>query len=213
MRVLSTKRLKGNQRDLLLGAGFEVVDYNAITIEYLDFEAPESCKNAIFTSQHAVRSILSKNISIDTSFCVGPKTKALLEENGIKVSKMAYNSQELGDFITINHKNEIFHYFCGIIRRDELPNILKEAKIDFFETKTYKTELKSKKFEQKWDGILFFSPSGVQSYCLENSLENNTAICIGDTTAKAAKEHTQNVYVANSTSVESVIAKAVKKLK
>lgn len=69
------------------------------------------------------------------------------------------------------------------------------------------------KFAQKWDGILFFSPSGVESFVLENNLANSAVFCIGETTAAAAKKYTSSVIVANSTTVESVIAKAVKALK
>ena len=68
------------------------------------------------------------------------------------------------------------------------------------------------KFHQLFDGILFFSPSGVQSFMVENSMESAMAFCIGETTASEAKKHTENVVIANSTSIESVIAKSVKTL-
>nr|MBX2828949.1 uroporphyrinogen-III synthase [Flavobacteriaceae bacterium] len=68
------------------------------------------------------------------------------------------------------------------------------------------------KFDQKWDGILFFSPSGIKSFLSENTMGNAIAICIGETTASEAKKYTRNVIVANATRIESVIAKAVKTL-
>ena len=94
-----------------------------------------------------------------------------------------------------------------------MPNILKKAKIDVFEVKTYHTKLKSRKFDQKWSGILFFSPSGVESYVLENSIGKASAFCIGETTASEARKHTDNVVIANATTVENVLTTAVKKLK
>ena len=221
MRVLSTKKLKPNQRDLLLGSGFSLVDYDAIEIEFLDFKMPSEIKNAIFTSQNSVRALINNSGFAPSQweragmrvFCVGQKTKALLEENELKVINMAQNSAELGDFIIKKFKNETFHYFCGSERRDELPELLKASKIELFEVKTYKTTLKPKKFDQKWDGILFFSPSGVASFAAENNMNNSTAFCIGKTTAIEAQKYTSNIVIANSTSVESVIAKAVKTLK
>ena len=226
MRVLSTKKLQPNQRDLLLGAGFSVVDYNAIDIEVLDFEIPAKIKNAIFTSQNGVKAFLSQTslhpssregegpeVRIAKVFCVGQKTKALLEKNGLNVVKTTDYGADLADFITENYKNDSFHLFCGTKRRDEIPQALKNAEIDFFELKTYKTTLKPRKFDQKWDGILFFSPSGVESFSSQNNLKNTIAFCIGTTTAAAAKKHTSTVVIANSTSIESVIAKAVKTLK
>ncbi|HBR54340.1 MAG TPA: uroporphyrinogen-III synthase [Flavobacteriaceae bacterium] len=210
MAILSTKKLKPNQRDLLLASGNSVVSYDAISIEYIPFDIPQHIQNAIFTSQHAVRSIGDKKWPIDRCFCVGEKTKALLEEKGLKVEEMAENSSELGKIIAKSYEFESFYYFTGNLRREELPTILKDAKIEYFEVKTYKTTLNVRKFEQKWDIVLFFSPSGVQSFTAENSLANTTAMCIGETTAAEAKKYTSEVLVSNTTSVESVIAKTVK---
>ncbi|HAV55223.1 MAG TPA: uroporphyrinogen-III synthase, partial [Aequorivita sp.] len=93
---------------------------------------------------------------------------------------------------------------------------LKENHIAFEEIEVYKTTLNPKKFERQFDAILFFSPSGVRSYCEERSnLINDepTFVCIGTTTASEAKKYSENVVIANATTVESVIAKTVKKLK
>lgn len=226
--ILSTKSLKPNQRDLLLGAGFKLVAYDAIEISFLSFEIPKVIENAIFTSQNGVRSFLknifeAKPVEYQVAFqkalgnikvfCVGQKTKALLEENRLKATETAKNAQELGEIIIKNYKNNTFYFFCGNLRRTELPEILKNNNISFSEVKTYKTELKPKKFDQKWDGILFFSPSAVQSYISENKNTNAIAFCIGDTTAANANKYFNEVIVSKSNSVESVIAKAVKVLK
>ena len=79
-----------------------------------------------------------------------------------------------------------------------------------FEVKTYKTVLKTKKFDQNWDGILFFSPSGVASYISENKDQRNThAFCIGQTTATSAKKYFKSVVVANSNTIQSVLEKTI----
>lgn len=218
MKILSTKKLSHSQRELLLNAHVKLVEYNAITISYLDFKMPETIENAIFTSQNAVHAFFDKvdspeNLCKTVCFCVGNKTKSLLIKKGLKVVKTAVNSQELGEFIVKNHKKDSFYYFCGTERRDELPTLLKSKKIAFIEVKTYKTELNVRKFDQKWDGILFFSPSAVSSHVSENNIENISAFCIGETTAAEAKKYSRNVIVSNTTNVESVIAKAVKTLK
>ena len=196
--------------------GVCVVDYDAIAITFLDFEAPEVIDNAIFTSQQAVRSFLEKSqgvLSIKNCFCVGPKTKFLLEENGLKVIEIGQNATELAQKIAKNYKNCVFYYFCGTIRREELPKALKSEKISLFEVKTYKTVLKTKKFDQKWDGILFFSPSGVASFISENKHQTNThAFCIGQTTASSAKKHFKTVVVANQNTIESVLEKTIEVL-
>ena len=210
--VLSTKKLSLSQKELLLNAGLCLVEYDAIKIEFLPFEAPNTIKNAIFTSQNAVRSVEGKNLSFENTFCVGKKTEALLTKNNKNVIKMSQNASELAHFIQKNYQNEAFWFFSGSKRRDEIPASFKNSKNTLFEVKTYKTTLNSVKFDQKWDGILFFSPSGVSSFTEKNTLGSSIAFCIGETTASEAKKFSQNIIVANATSVESVIAKVAKTL-
>lgn len=215
MTVLSTKKLKSHQRSLLLHAGVSLVEYNAIHIEFVPFVPPINVERAIFTSQNAVEHVMRANINISECFCVGEKTKALLEENGQKVVMMKEYATELATYLVENHKEDSFHFFCGNIRSDEIPTRLKENNIDFREIVVYKTTLNPKKFERSFDAILFFSPSGVRSYYEANRTDwsETISICIGTTTASEAKNYTKNVVISNSTTVESVIAKAVKILK
>ncbi len=211
--VLSTKILKENQRSLLLQAGISLVQYDAIKIEYVPFKVPSEVNNAIITSQNAVLAIQNSAFKIQHCFCVGKKTKSLLEENGFKVVKMTEYASELASYLVENHKNDSFHFFCGNIRSDEIPSKLKENNINFKEIEVYTTTLNPKKFERQFDAVLFFSPSGVRSFVSENKINNSKAICIGKTTASEAKIYTENVVIANATTVESVIAKAVNTLK
>lgn len=222
--VLSTKKLRPSQSELLINAGVSLVEYNAIKIEFVPFKAPTSIKNAILTSQNAVLSIqnsVPKNVGIrvQNCFCVGEKTKALLEKNGQKVIKMTEYASELASYLVENHKNDHFHFFCGNIRSDVIPSKLKENNVVFEEIEVYKTTLNPRKFERQFDAILFFSPSGVRSFCeinLQDVAEKPGLVgfppfvCIGTTTASEAKNYSENVVISNSTTVESVIAKAVK---
>tara|TARA_B100000795_G_scaffold99911_1_gene73502 strand:- start:34040 stop:34696 length:657 start_codon:yes stop_codon:yes gene_type:complete len=215
--ILSTKSLKKEQINKLLEAGMTVVDYDAISIAFLNFDCPDKIENAIFTSQQGVFSFLNKKNNLSTiknCFCVGTRTKELLEEKGLKVLEMAQNSLELSKIIAKKYKKSLFYYFCGTMRREELPKAIKDQKISLFEVKTYKTELKTKKFDQKWNGILFFSPSGVASYISENKNEKQAvAFCIGKTTAMSAKEHFKAVVVAKQNTIEDVISMAIETLK
>src|SRR5690554_4711644 len=195
--VLSTKRLKSNQRSLLLQAGVSLVEYNAINIEFLSFEVPVNVKKAIFTSQNAVENVLNQNIHITECFCVGEKTKELLEKKGQKVVMMKEYATELAAYLVENHKEDSFHFFCGNIRSNEIPTRLKENNVNF-------------------NAILFYSPSGIRSFCKAQNnkkYENSIFVCIGTTTAAEAENYSENVVISNSTTVESVIAKAVKILK
>lgn len=212
--VLSTKKLSLSQRELLLNASVSLVEYNAIKIQFEVFEIPSKIKNAIFTSQNGVHSFFENNRSseIKNCFCVGEKTKLLLEKNGLKVIKMTEYAADLASYLVENHKDDTFHFFCGNIRSEEIPSKLKENNVSFQEIVAYKTTLNPIKINRQFNAVLFFSPSGVRSFFLENKLTNGTAVCIGTTTASEAREYTENVVISNTTTVESVIAKAAKLL-
>ena len=60
------------------------------------------------------------------------------------------------------------------------------------------------KIADEVSGILFYSPSGIESYLEENSTEK-VAFCIGETTAVEARKHFDKVEVANMPDVESVL--------
>lgn len=203
--VLSTKILNTSQQKVLLGAGIKLVQYNAIKIVPQDFEMPEKIENAIFTSQNTVERIPKTALKNMNCFCVGKKTKALLVKNDAYIVAWAEYGKDLAERIIDGFQNEKFVFFCGNRRRDEMPAILKRNRVDFHEICTYKTELVPKKFEQKFDGILFFSPSGVKSFCIENELKNSAAICIGTTTATEAKKHSTKIYIAEEPTIESIV--------
>ncbi|HET7361805.1 MAG TPA: uroporphyrinogen-III synthase [Salinimicrobium sp.] len=232
--ILTSKILSPFQKKCLLKAGFQVVEHDFIKIEAIGFNMPKEVKNAIFTSQNAVKRVIgppagragyelrahlpdgqvkSYGLGILNCYCVGEKTKKLLEKNGMNVIASAEYGKDLAEIIVEKYPNEHFTFFCGNRRRDELPSILKENKVSFEEIQVYKTILNPKKIEQKLDGILFFSPSGVKSY-IKGQIFGNVdisafagahAFCIGRTTAAEAKKYLENVMVAEKPSVESVI--------
>ena len=219
MNLLSTKKLNEAQKAHFGETNISLTDYDAISIAFLNVILPSEVENAIFTSQNAVRSIDFTQITIKNCFCVGEKTRQLLEEKGQKVIKSCNYGHELADFIVENHKNDAFYFFCGNLRRDIIPEKLKKSKITLFEVKTYETQLNLVEFDKKWDGILFFSPSGVESFSKSNLNDkaiaqqvhngSTSAICIGNTTASEAKKYFKNVVVAENPSVESVIERAI----
>jgi len=54
------------------------------------------------------------------------------------------------------------------------------------------------------EGVLFYSPSTIESY-LTNNDPNKIAYCIGETTASEARKHFKDVKVSKIPDVESVI--------
>lgn len=209
IRILSTKKLAKNQEELLLNAGLNVVQYDAIKTESLDFElSDKKVENAVFTSKNAVKAILKKSLKIEKSFCVGEKTSELLKENGLAIKECAQNAADLAQLIIDKYSEETFIFFCGNKRRDELPEMLSQKNINLKEIQVYKTSLNPIKISGTFDGVLFFSPSGIKSFT-ENNETKSTAFCIGETTASEARKHFENVIVATKPGIENVIAKAV----
>lgn len=215
--VLSTKILTPSQKELFLNSGLGLVEYNALKIEFLDVEIPLHHKNYIFTSKNAVKGFLQQTEDSDYSnyqtFCVGEKTKRFLEENGLKVIKVADNSADLAHFIAKNHQNEEFLFVCGNLRREELPQILSENNVQYKEIEAYRTHLNTKRFNREFDGILFFSPSGVRSYVQDNQIDGESIFCIGETTAAEAAKYSKQIIVANRPTVENVLVKAINHFK
>jgi len=204
------------QKSLLLNAGLQFVEYNGITVEMLDFELPKETVEAfVFTSQNAVKSFLDKTdpakFSEKKVFCVGEKTKSLLENNGFTVSKVAHSSYNLGQYLVKAYPNGNFLLFSGNLRRPELPQLLVENNVRYKELIIYRTQKNPRRFHAQFDGILFFSPSGVDSYVQENQILGK-AFCIGPTTASEVKKYTDNYTIANKPTVENVIVQAVKHL-
>jgi uroporphyrinogen-III synthase len=216
--LLSTKKLTPAQKQLLLNTGIGLVEYDAIEIEFLDLpRALKLQKNLIFTSQNSVRAVrhLFPEDSLESYeiFCVGEKTAGLLKEIGFRVVECEPYGRDLAAKIIQKYKERSFTFFCGKMRRDEIPQELKKNNVNYTEIFVYDTKLKQRSFKSAFDGILFFSPSGVQSFARENEFFESTAFCIGTTTAAEAKKHTKNIKIATKPTIESVIVSAVNNLK
>ena len=215
--ILSTKILLSHQKQALLDAGFSVTEANFIKTENSDFDLNGINDNLIFTSQNAAQSVLlhpkSEELKVKNVFCVGIKTKALLEENGFNVEVYVDYASDLAEIITLIYSNESFTFFSGNLRKETLPKALKTAKVNFNEIQVYETTLTPQKIKIPVDGILFFSPSGVESYLAANKIKNEICFCIGETTAETLDKTTRNIIVADQPSVDNVIEDVIEEYK
>jgi uroporphyrinogen-III synthase len=213
IQILSTKILTDIQKKALLDANFSVIDADFIQTKNQDFELTQLQDNLIFTSQNAAQSVLlhpkSNELNSKNVFCVGLKTKALLEENGFNVIVYVDYASDLAEIITLIYSNESYTFFSGNLRKETLPKALKEAKITFNEIQVYETTLTPQKIKSPLEAILFFSPSGVESYLKENTIKKELCFCIGETTAEALPKTVKNIIVAAQPSIEDVIEDAI----
>jgi uroporphyrinogen-III synthase len=213
VRVLSTKKLAVNQKQFLLNAGFSVLEADFIDIRFKTFLTNGINQNLIFTSQNAFKSFLANGESAKFKsrpvFCVGSKTKEIIEKQGYTVTACADYATGLAEMIVTKHGEEKFTFFTGNLRREVLPQALAKAGITFNEVEVYETVLSPHRVSAPLDGILFFSPSGVESYLKENSIGAATCFCIGTTTAEALRGITDNIVVANKQTIDNTIVQCV----
>ena len=221
IQILATKILSANQKQELVKAHFQVIEADFIKTETENFELTELNDNLIFTSQNAVRSFLKnpkqeeliQQLRNKNVFCVGLKTKILLSEAGFNVVAYTGYASDLAEIITLIYANESYTFFSGNLRKDTLPKALAEAGIKCNEIQVYKTSLTPHKIKEAVDAILFFSPSGVESYLKENKIKKETCFCIGETTAEALEKVTKNIIIADQPSVENVIEDVIEEYK
>lgn len=217
IRILSTKKLLVNQKQFLLNANISLVEADFISIKQKKVAIETVNENLIFTSQNSVLSVVENLEGTETLdllrkknvFCVGMKTKGLLEENGFNVIAYTGYAADLAEIITLIYGKEKFTFFSGNLRRDTLPEALSNAKITFNEIEVYETNLTPQKISGTFDGILFYSPSGIESYLKNNKIKNETCFCIGTTTADALENITNNVVIANQPTIENVIIQCI----
>lgn len=165
-------------------------------------------ENVVITSRNAVESLLNSfsadELQFKNIYCVGRRTKALIEKRIGKVIHAEKNAKALATYLITNIKGKELTYFCGDLRRDELPNMMAEKGIEVNEVEAYQAIYSAVKIDENIKGMLFYSPSTVTSY-LEKNSPDRIAFCIGETTAAEAKKHFKEVQIAKVPTVESVI--------
>ncbi|CAA0177123.1 hydroxymethylbilane synthase [Tenacibaculum maritimum] len=208
--IYSTKKLSEMQKKLLpISVNIEDSDFIKTRFNRI---APKIVKNEIrhiiITSKNGVEAILHnfspEELHFKNIYCVGRRTKKLIEQKIGKVAHSERNAEKLAAFLSDKIKGEEVTYFCSNLRLETLPKVLAENNIVVNEVEVYKTMYSPVQVAEKVNGILFYSPSTVASY-IEKNKANKIAFCIGESTAKEARKYFENVQVANVPTVESVI--------
>ncbi len=210
VHVFSTKKLSTLQKELFHeDIASESSDFIKIRFNRIPPKAVRNeIEHVIITSKNGVASLLHNFLKQDLVFkniyCVGRRTKKLIEAKIGKVTHSEKNAEKLATYLSKELKGQKVTYFCSDLRLDTLPKTLAKNNVRVEEVEIYKTILSPTKIKDKYSGILFFSPSTIQSYLQENHTDR-IAFCIGETTAKEARKHFKTVKVAALPTVESVI--------
>lgn len=171
----------------------------------------------VFTSMNAVESVitmLDQQVPDWNVYCMGNTTQELIRNyfGEQAISGTGNNASELAETILSDNDelDEVF-FFCGDQRRDELPTKLKEEGIHIEEIVVYKTIPLYQKIDTHYDGIVFFSPSAVESFFKQNKAATSTVFfAIGTTTEAAIKKYTNNsIITAHTPGKEELVRKAI----
>ncbi len=172
------------------------------------FALKKQIKNVIFTSKNAVEGLLTnvsaEELNFEKIYCVGRKTRRFIQKKIGKVAHFENTAADLANYLLEYIEGTEATHFCGNLSLNDLPETLGEAHITVNSIETYKTKLSGQQMDDAVEGVLFFSPSGIESY-LQNNKPNKIAYCIGETTAKEARKNFDDVKVAKIPDVESVI--------
>ena len=208
--IVSTKILKPGLTDKATAYGLDVVEKNFIQTEAVPFSFLEKERTScfVFTSSNAVKAVLSSGISFQskTIASTSGETKKVLNENNITVDFEGHDAKSLADKL-IEAKVESVVFFCGNIHRDELPAMLKTAHMVVEEIAVYKTILTPTILKESFDAILFFSPSAVDSFLINNYIADRViCFCIGQTTANHLASKTKaTIHTSTVPSQEKLI--------
>jgi uroporphyrinogen-III synthase len=168
---------------------------------------------AVFTSKNAVMAVAEhfQNPIAWKVFSIGVTTaKGVTQFLGTQVAGRADDASALAEIIIQSGSKEVY-FFCGNIRRDDLPEMLRNANILVHEIVVYETITTPHTLTQRYDAVLFYSPSAVQSYFSANQLDPKTMLfAIGDTTAAEVRQHTSMpVFIASKPDKEILVLQAI----
>ncbi|MGV6860151.1 MAG: uroporphyrinogen-III synthase [Putridiphycobacter sp.] len=130
-------------------------------------------------------------------FCMSEAVAYYLQKYVVyRKRKIFYGKQNIDDLmpLLLKHKKERFLLPCSDILRQRIPDALKTNNINFTEAVLYKTVAAdlSDLEDVKYDLLVFFSPSGIESLFknFPDFKQNSTKIAaFGPTTANAVKKH------------------------
>lgn len=159
-----------------------------------------STATVVFTSANAVDAVamnLVDEMPEWNIYCIGNTTKDMVQRyfSASVIARTAENAEILAEFI-VEDAPESVVFFCGDRRRDELPALLRQHNIEVDEIVVYLTIAVPHKLTKHYHGILFFSPSAVESFLLYNSPAAETVLfAIGNTTAEVIRKHSSNKVI------------------
>lgn len=195
MKVLSTKIIYLNSLEVEDFKNFELDCVSLIQIKkisfHLEYEKILLYDGLIFTSQNAVLHFFEQiTFSFPSNllfFCIGYATKkTLLKYIPNHTIIEGKNAKELATKMKQLQPKNLLH-LTSPIHLNTIKKVLSNTNIHYKTLYVYETILTPHKLNlENYHSILFFSPSGVNSFAKMNTMSQHLQVCcIGKTTAKA----------------------------
>ena len=222
--ILSTRPLRAAVIDEAAEQGVQIDVQSFIETEAIQsIEVQQEIEQAliqsaivVFTSMNAVEAVaeyMSDEMPDWMIYCIGQTTQDLVKKYFGEdcVAGTADNAADLAELIAEEDYIDEVIFFCGDQRRDELPEVLRSNNIEVNEIMVYHTIATPHLIDRKYNGILFYSPSAVNSFFSNNKPGKETYFfAIGNTTAAAIKKHSSNnIIVGDKPGKENLVEKAI----
>ena len=208
--LYSTKTLTTDQRLLLNEKVIvESSDFVKISLNRIKPQVVRNpIDNVIISSKNSVEALLHNFSAVELQFkniyCIGRRTKRLVEKRIGKVRHTEKNAKTLAEYLVEYIDGNEVTYFCSDFGADDLSLMLGDNGIKVNEVEAYQTKFDVEKIKDSVEGVMFYSPSTIQSYLKENDADK-IAFCIGDATAAEAKKRFEDIRVSKLPTVESII--------
>lgn len=222
-RVVATKKLEASLVQSLASEGIETIEAEMISTkptpgDSWSNEAPRAEALVVFTSKNAVEAVAASMKDHDISkwkvFCIEGNTSITVKEllAGASIAGTASNANLLARLIVNSLPPSEVFFFCGNLRRNELPSHLALNGFAVKEIVVYQTELSPVEIKGRIDAVMFFSPSAVRSFFLKNQLNSNT-VCfsVGETTTQELKLYGSNTVITAGNPSAQCLAAEVEK--
>lgn len=222
--ILSTRPLGESLIHEAKQANIEIEQLSFIETETIHTtEVQQEIENAllqsaavVFTSMNAVEAVADELQGQHPDwriYSIGNTTQQLVKKyfGEETIAGTADHAAGLAmQIVNDGHEDEVI-FFCGNRRRDELPEILRNNHIEVHEITVYETIPVTHKIEKEYNGILFFSPSAVESFFNNNKVERQTILfAIGETTAAEIKKHGDNtIIISDEPGKENLVRKMI----
>jgi uroporphyrinogen-III synthase len=168
--ILSTKTLGADAKSIVGARGWTLIEEDFIAVRPLHPSLPDPTPGtlAVFTSENGV---IPGNWPVA---CVSGRTLEAVRAQAMDVVCTAPHAKALAQAIIADGRFTKTVFFCALDHRPELTNTLRDAGIPVQEVPVYETICTPKLIAPPFDAVLFFSPSGVDSFFQVNRLQKGT---------------------------------------